>query len=170
MNGQKIRNVFQSLFKKHDTVSQVKEDLIKFGGTYYWNGDKNRSVGQDFFDESYDSTKHPILVSPEEFYQKHIFKFVEYAKELGATILIVSPPLVKNISKPFAAPPKSYIELIAKYSIVYLSDQVIFSCYNSNLFFDRGHMNFAGAKLFTRNLAKEFVKSKLFEGLKQRHR
>jgi len=75
LNSEKIKNIFLSVFKNREEMDNVIKDLEKERGTYYWNGNKNQSVGKNFIDNDYNSSKSPKLVGTNSEYKKGLDNF-----------------------------------------------------------------------------------------------
>ena len=158
LNSEKIKNIFLSVFKNREEMDNVIKDLEKERGTYYWNGNKNQSVGKNFIDNDYNSSKSPKLVGTNSEYKKYLFSFLDLAHQLKIKVFIISPPMMDESSLPLKKIPDIYREMERKYDNVYLSNILTSTYYPSELFFNRGHMNYNGATIYTKDLLNSFIK------------
>ncbi len=159
LNVEKINNIFLSIFKDRQKIDSVINDLKKERGTYYWNGDKYESVGKNFNNKIFNPSKFPELIGTNKEYKKHLFSFLNLTNQLNIKVFIISPPMINGSSLPQIKTPDAYKELKSKYDNVYLSDILMSTYYPSELFFNRGHMNYIGAEIYTKDLLNSFNKT-----------
>ena len=65
--------------------------------------------------------------------------------------------MVDESSLPLKKIPDIYREMERKYDNVYLSNILTSTYYPSELFFNRGHMNYNGATIYTKDLLNSFI-------------
>ena len=131
------------------------QEMIKEKGTYYWIN-KNRSVGKNYTNNGYSPNSEKKWLSEKSDYMKDLYNFLDLTKELNIKVFIIEPPKPINSSIPSKTLPLFVKKLKNKYNHVIISDTFLSSYYPTELFMDRGHLNYNGAKFYTKDILKSF--------------
>jgi hypothetical protein len=159
LNGNKLINFFRNIILNNKNIEIKKKEIKNYSGAYYWLGEE-KSVGKNFTDRSFNKNEKKSY-DINETYKAEIEKFLNYTLLNNIDVIIIYPPAISNSNIPIDNIPSAYLEIIKKYKNV-SSTTYINPFIDSENFMDRGHVNINGAIIYTKTLATNMIKEKIY--------
>lgn len=142
-------------FFNRDCFYELSNQVKQGRGTYYWNG-KYKSIGHNYMDRDYTPKKEKKWINVEDSYITEINKFIELSTQYSIKLFLIEPPKPIGSMKPSIVYPEFINLLKEKYPHIGISDIFLSTYYETELFMDRGHLNYNGAVLYTLDIKQSF--------------
>jgi hypothetical protein len=149
-------SIFHSSYRNGIRASRKKllNSIVQNRG--YHEFDK-KSLADDFSHPGDNPNKYLRMIDFKNDY--YINQFLELCKKYHIKVLAISSPMRKGECKQYDQTPKEILELMQKYSNVYIKSGVWeLNFYENKFFCDEYHPNDKGVRLFTTQVAKDFNK------------
>lgn len=140
------------------TRREPVDEMIVMRGATWW-GNRYVALPENFVDPEQDPMSTPMSIL-DPAVVPWLDRFLRYTESIGTRVLLVNTPFRHGSKAPWPSRPDFMTQALASYRGVYQHpDGWRVKFYPAPDFFDRGHLNEAGAQKFSAEVAREYLSS-----------